>query len=149
VVGELIPQDIEDWLRIHPTWNGARKSAIQAVKRAINYCLEQGLVKHSHIQGYNVRRPKGRVILLTPEQEETILQALEHNREFSQLLWACIRTGARPISEYGAVEAWNVEDYGDRMEWKWPDGTKVRGKKRVIKITEPWIIERVRQQVKR
>jgi integrase len=35
------------------------------------------------------------------------------------------------------------------MEWKWPDGTKVRGKKRVIKITEPSIIELTRQQLKR
>lgn len=146
---DLRPYDITRWLDEHEEWNGARRNAVQAVKRAINYCLEQGLLSRSPIEGYKVKRPNGRITYFTPEQEEAIYIGLSRNPAYAQLIRVCIRTGARPISEYGSLEACHVEDHGNRMEWSWHDGTKVKGKKRVIKISEPWIIDLVRQQMKR
>jgi len=64
---DLPTYDITSWLDKHEDWTGARRNAVQAVRRAINYCLEQGLVTRSLIQGYKVRRSRGRVTYFTPE----------------------------------------------------------------------------------
>ena len=49
-IGELRPDDVTQWLDAHGDWNGARRNAIQAVKRAMNYCCEQGLISESPIE---------------------------------------------------------------------------------------------------
>ena len=37
-VSTLIPLDVDKWLDSHPRWKGARRSGVQAVKRALNFC---------------------------------------------------------------------------------------------------------------
>ena len=43
-IDEVIPLHIDQWLNAHKRWKGCRRTRIQAVKRAINYCVEKGLI---------------------------------------------------------------------------------------------------------
>lgn len=144
---QIIPYHVDQWLQAHPNWKGGRKSKIQAVKRAFNYAAEAKLIPANPLKGYRVPKSRGRVTYLTDEQEAALLK--HSNDKLALALKVLIRTGARPGIEFAVLTAANVADHGDRMEWIWPDGTKVKGKRRVIRITDPEIIEIVRKQVKR
>src|SRR5206468_1674774 len=62
----------------------------------------------------------------------------------------CIRTGARYGCEFAKLTAKEVKDVADsRMEWFWPEGTKVKGKPRTIRVTDREIIEDVRSRMDR
>ena len=144
-VSELLPLHIDQWLNAHPTWNGGRRSRIQAVKRALNYAVEAGLIKKNPIRGYRTPATVSRVTYITPEQE---LACLQHtNFAFRKALRVCIRTGCRP-SEFAQLTAKHVIDHGDKMEWKFkPQEVKTR-KTRVVRIADPEIIEMVRYEIK-
>ena len=54
-VNAFRPIHLDRWFQAHPTWIGGRRTRIQAVKRAINYGVESGLIlsnpihkDHSH-----------------------------------------------------------------------------------------------------
>jgi len=145
-VPELLPLDIDRWLNAHSTWNGGRRSRIQAVKRALNYGVESGLIQENPIKGYRTPRSVARVTYLTPEQEEA---CYEHsNRFFADALRVCIRTGARFGSEFATVTSEHITAIDDnRMEWKFrPEEVKTR-RLRIIRITDPNIIALVRKQM--
>ena len=48
--------DVEDWLAAHPRWKSTRV-AVQAVSRAFNYCLEQGVITSNPVKGLKATRP--------------------------------------------------------------------------------------------
>jgi integrase len=147
-VSDLLPLDIDQWLNVHSTWKGGRRSRIQAVKRTLNYGVESGLIQKNPIKGYRTPRSVARVTYLTPEQEEA---CYEHcNRFFAKALRVCIRTGARFGSEFAIVTSKHITDIDDnRMEWKFqPEEVKNR-RLRIIRITDPDIIALVREQIER
>jgi integrase len=144
---ELLPLDITEWLNAHTTWGQCgRRSRIQAVKRAFNFAVEQGLIQANPIRGFKMPKSKGRVTHITPEQEQAIYQYA--NPALALAVRVCIRTGARFGTEFVPLTAKHVTDHGDRMEWNFtPSEIKTR-KKRVIRITDPEIIRIVRGQIK-
>lgn len=144
-VNELRPLDIDQWLAKHKTWKGGRRSRIQAVKRALNYGVESGLIEANPIRGYKVARQNARVTYLTPEQEAALIEA--GNPAIGTAIKVCIRTGARPGCEFAKLTAKHVKDHGDRMEWTFrPSEAKTR-RVRIIRVTDPDILAIVRQQV--
>ena len=146
MLSDLKPLHIDQWLNAHPTWKGGRRSRIQAVKRAINYAKESGLIAANPIYGYKTPRPVSRVTNITPKQEAACLELANHALRMA--IKVCIRTGARPGSEFAKLSAKHVFDRGDRMEWKFqPDEAKTRTL-RIIRIRDPEVMQIVRQQMK-
>jgi len=144
-VAQLRPIDVDQWLQSHPTWNGGRRSRIQAVKRALNYGVESGLIERNPIRGYKTPRPVGRVTYITPEQEAALLENARYH--FRMALKVCLRTGARPGCEFAKLTAKHVKDHGDRMEWVFGADESKTKKLRIIRITDPEIMEIVRKQI--
>lgn len=148
-VAELIKLDVDVWLESHPLWGkrGGRRSAIQTLKRAFNYCVEAGVIPHNPIKGFKAGKPGTRRSNITTDQEEAILKV--SNKAFAEAIRILIRTGARYGCEFAVLTGDEVIDHGERMEWFWPDGTKVNSKERRILITDDWVIEIVRRQMAR
>lgn len=143
--------DVSQWLARNPGWSptGKGRMAVQAIKRAINWAMEYmpERVKSNPLVGYKTKNSNRRVTYFKPDLE----QALYDNARppFRLALKVLIKTGARYGCEFAKVEARNVEDMGNRMQWRWPKGTKVKGKPRIIKITDPELIATVRMLCQR
>jgi integrase len=146
LVPKLRPLDIDQWLNAHKTWTvGGRRARIQAVKRALNYGVESGLIPRNPIRGYRTPKSTHRVTYITPEQERAFHELA------SSAVWiaiqVCIRTGARPGIEFCKLTRRHVTDHGDRMEWKFAATESKTGKLRIIRITDPKTIAITRQQM--
>lgn len=145
-VSTLLPLHVDKWLNAHPTWKGGRRSRVQALKRALNYGVESGLMSASPIRGYKIQRQNARVTYLTPEHEKSLCDAA--NSAMSTAIKVCIRTGARPGCEFAALTAQHIKDHGDRMEWVFLAAESKTKRLRVIRITDPEIIAIAREQMK-
>ncbi|MCH7728442.1 MAG: hypothetical protein IH991_18480 [Planctomycetes bacterium] len=147
-VRELTWAHIDEWIAAHKNWNGGVRTRVQAVKRALNFGAERKMIDANSIKGYRVPRPNSRVTYITPEQEGECYKYA--NPSLTIALKVCIRTGARPGLEFAKLEARHIVDHGDKMEWVFKkDEEKTRGKTRIIRITDPKILEIVREQMKR
>lgn len=82
------------WLDAHPTWKGARRHAILAVKRAFSWAEKQDLITSNPLrkvpQESGGRRPR----VLTKEEQAEILAAIR-DEPFRQFVRAMLETGAR------------------------------------------------------
>ena len=125
--------DVEDWLAAHPGWKSTR-AAVQAVRRAFNYCLEQGLITANPVKGIKVKASGKRVTYFTPEVEEALYKFA--TPALALAIKVCIHTGARPMCEFGRLEARHVQvdEKGNMLWWFSPKEAKVRGKPRVVRI---------------
>jgi Phage integrase family len=148
LVCELRPIDVDMWLNVHKSWGlGGRRSRIQAVKRALNYGVESGLIPKNPIRGYRAPRSTARITYITPEQEQALLK---HARaELRLAIKVCIRTGARFGSEFCVLTRQHVVDHGDKMEWKFKAHEVKTRRDRTIRITDPEIMDSVRERMKR
>ncbi|HWA99592.1 MAG TPA: hypothetical protein VG713_13910, partial [Pirellulales bacterium] len=146
-VGKLIFNDVREWCAAHPKWaeRGAARSAIQALKRALNWAVEMQLIAKNPIKGYKVRPANKRVTYFTPEQEAAML--LLSKPDFAEALRVCIRTGARFGCEFAKLEARHVEETSRGMQWKFPPHEAKTRKERII-IVAPEIAELVRGKMK-
>jgi len=154
LVSKLLPLHIDQWLAAHKNWKGGKRTRIQAVKRVLNYGVECGLIPKapgSPLKGFKVPRAIPRVTYLTLEQEQAIYTVT--NPQFATAVKVCIRTGARPGKEFAMLTANHVKLEGERMEWIFDARNhktgKATGKKRVIRITDPEIIQIVREQIEK
>jgi integrase len=145
-IADMRPIHLDRWLQAHPKWKGARRTKIQAVKRALNYGVEAGLIPANPIKGYKTPKQRGRVTYITPEQEKALCDAA--NSALALAIKVCIRTGARPGCEFAKLTAAHVRDHGERMEWIFKDEESKTRKLRTIRITDPEIIEVARKQAK-
>jgi hypothetical protein len=84
---DLIPLHIDQWLNAHKDWKGCRRTRIQAVKRAINYAVETGLIPKNPIRVYKTPKAKSRITYITPEQEEAMLKTA--NRAMRIVIKVC------------------------------------------------------------
>lgn len=143
---DLTKLDIDQWLNAHQSWSGGRRSRIQAVKRALNYCVERSIIPANPIRGYFAPKPQGRVTYITPDQETVLL---EHaNPALATAIKVCLRTGARFGKEFIPLTKRHITDHGDRMEWKFKADEAKTGRLRIIRITDPEIIEITREHMK-
>lgn len=144
-VAQLRPIHIDKWLQYHPNWKGCRRTKIQAVKRALNYAVEAGMITANPIKGYKTPKQNARVTYITPEQEAGLIKAA--NPAMAMAIKVCIRTGARPGCEFAKLTARHVQDHSNRMEWVFrPEESKTKIL-RIIRITDPEIMAIVRQQI--
>jgi len=143
----LLPLDITQWLNSHKKWGqSGRRTRIQAVKRAFNFAVEQGMIPRNPIRGFKTPRSKGRVTHITPEQEKAIYECANPNLALA--VRVCIRTGARFGSEFAKLTARHVVDHGERMEWVYDAAEIKTRRRRVLRISDPEIIRIVREQRK-
>ena len=97
-VSSILPLDVQSWLDKHKGWTeGTKRIAIQAVRRAMNYAREMKLIPENPIKGIKIPKANARITYLTPEQERAIAE--NTYKAFAILVYVCIRTGGRPISE--------------------------------------------------
>ena len=134
-VKQLAKHDVLRWLTAHKDWSdgGGRRTAIQALKRALNWGVDMGLISKNPIKGYPVKQPKKRLTYLTPEQEQAIYE-LAHP-SFALAVKVCIRTGARYGCEFAALSARHVVETDKGMIWRFAAAeAKSRKKERRILI---------------
>jgi integrase len=144
---DFIPLHIDEWLRLHKTWQGSKRTKIQAVKKAFSYAKSRGLIPENRIGKYPVPRARSRATYITPEQEAALIEAA--NESMAMAIKVCIRTGARYFSEYAHLTRKHVKDLGDRMEWVFQPHESKNGKLRVFRITDREIIAITRAQIKK
>ncbi len=92
---DLKPLHVSRWLDAHPGWNGSRRNAIVAVKRAFNWADEEGLLKPNPIKSVKKPPQRHRDRVLTVEERQEILQAIP-DQYFRDFVFAMQETGARP-----------------------------------------------------
>jgi hypothetical protein len=151
-VSQLKRLHVDRWIAAHPTWKGSRRTKIQALKRALNYCTEAGLISANPIKGYKVAKQRQRRTYLTPEQEAACYQYA--NPALAMALKVCIRTGARYGCEFARLTARHVTVTNRGMEWRFTEDESKTGKLRIIRIpnTEQVaceVIEIIKQQMKK
>lgn len=144
-VGELTIPDVEDWVSRHRGWT-TNRAPVQAVRAAIMYAVKARRISANPIRGIRIDPPRERILYFTPDQEQAMY---EHTKPaFRQALQVCVRTGARPIAEFGVLEARHVEETPQGQVWRFPpEQNKKRKGDRVIFVA-PEIAEIVRQQMK-
>jgi hypothetical protein len=92
---DLKPFHVTRWLDQNPGWQGSRRSAIAAIKRAFNWCEDEGVLPHSPLK--RVKKPPQtcRERVLTPAERQTVLTGIK-DRPFQEFLFALLETGCRP-----------------------------------------------------
>ena len=150
LVTDFKPLHVDQWLNAHANWKGGRRSRIQALKRALNYGVEAGMIAVNPIKGYATPKPISRVTYITPEQESAILELA--NTPLATAIKICIRTGARPGCEFAALERRHVSlerprgasgNLEPRMQWCFKEDESKTGKPRVLRIRDPEVISLV------
>jgi integrase len=137
---DLKPFHITRWLDSHPGWKVSRRCAITALKRALNWCADEGVLPGNPVK--RVKKPPQtcRERVLTVAERETILRAIK-DRPFREYVFALLETGCRP-GEARTVSSTHVNlDLG---AWVFPPKEhktgKRTGKPRIIYLS-PAMIE--------
>jgi integrase len=139
---------VDGWLNSHPTWLNGRRLRIHALKRALNYAVERNLIAENPIARYKVGRSRSRITYFTPEQEAALVKHAAPNLRMA--IQVCIRTGVRYGAEFVTLTAQQIDDLGDRMEWRvTPKRTKKSEKYRLVRVTDPAILALTREQMKK
>jgi integrase len=138
----LKPLHVTDWL-VGKEWNPTtRNRAISILKRALNWCVEQGVIGKNPIAAMKKPRELRREVIVTEEQRVAIVAAVK-DEAFLQFLFALGQTGARPI-EIRTVTAAEVKDGYWELHGKTTDRT---GEQRCVYLT-PAMIELCRELAK-
>jgi integrase len=103
---DLKPFHVTRWLDAHPDWDGGRRNAVIAVKRAFNWADGQGLLSPNPLRAVQKPPPRRRTRILAPEERAEILAAVK-DRNFREFLTALYLTGCRP-GEVARVTAADV-----------------------------------------
>lgn len=154
LISDFLPLHVDQWLAAHKGWNGSRRTHIKAIKRAMNYGVECGLIPEtpgSPIKNYKVPRAVARITYITPEQEKAILKVVKP--AFAMAFKVCLRTGMRPGSEFAKLTASQVKtrDRGMQLILS-PRQHKTghqTGKQRIIWITDQEITQTICDQIKK
>jgi integrase len=108
-VSALKPLHVTDWLAGATSWNAtSRNRAISNVKRALNWCVEQGVLTKNPIKEMRKPKERRRETVLSPEERQRIVAAVK-DQAFLRFLYALGQTGARP-KEIRTVTAAELRD---------------------------------------
>ncbi|MGO8745072.1 MAG: tyrosine-type recombinase/integrase [Thermoguttaceae bacterium] len=142
----LTRADVRAWVTAHKKWTTNRAPAA-AVLRALNYAVKEvKLLASNPIRGFPLEKAGKRRTYFTA----AVQQAMERcaSAALALAVKVGIRTGCRPIIEYGSLEARHVEETPRGQLWRFPkEEAKGRQKDRVIYVAEE-IAQAVRQQIK-
>lgn len=129
-VSELIPHHLTKWLQAN-TWNStSRNRAVSCVKRALNWCMQEGLISDNPLKAVKKDRMLRREKTVTPEERAKI-DAEVKDEAFRLYLFAMGQTGARSM-EVRTITAADVRDGEWVMESK---DFRVTGKMRHVYLT--------------
>jgi integrase len=92
---DLKPFHVTRWLDSNVGWKGSRRCAVTALKRAFNWCDDEGVLPHSPLK--KVKKPPQacRERVLTADERQTILTGIK-DRPFREFAFALLETGCRP-----------------------------------------------------
>jgi integrase len=107
-VSDLIPHHLTKWLQAND-WNStSRNRAISCVKRALSWCVQEGLIPDSPLKAVRKDRMLRRETTVSPEEAAKI-NAEVKDQAFRLYLFAMGQTGARSM-EVRTVTAADVRD---------------------------------------
>ena len=90
---DLKPYHVSQWLDKQETWNTTTKNgAVRALKRSLNWAVEQGLISHSPIARFKAPPRRNRETLITREMWPQIGRIVK-DQEFRNLLMILRTTG--------------------------------------------------------
>ncbi len=92
---DLKPLHVTRWLDSHKGWEGCRRNAVVAVKRAFNWADAEGLLQPNPIKAVKKPHQRRRDRILTPQERAEILAAIK-DQAFRDFVFAMMETGARP-----------------------------------------------------
>lgn len=105
---DLRPFHITRWLDSRPGWGqSTRRGAITAVKRALNWATDEGLIPANPLKAVKKPPVKRRDKVLTPEEQRAIASA-PRDEAFRHFVLALRLTGCRP-GEVASVTAAEVD----------------------------------------
>lgn len=149
-IADLKPLHVDQWFVAHPTWGGGKRTKVQALKRAFNYCVTAGAIARNPLKGYKVGKARARITYLTPDQEQACYRYAKS--AVATAIKVCIRTGARYGCEFSKLTAAHVTETAKGMEWRFSETESKTGKLRIIRIpanesAAKEVIQIVRQQM--
>jgi integrase len=106
-VQDLKPFHVTRWLDSHPDWKGCRWGAITAVKRALNWATDEGLIEENPVKKIKKPPVRTRERFITQEERKRIFGNYPEGDCFRDFLFAMENTGSRP-GEVGMVTAEHV-----------------------------------------
>jgi integrase len=107
-VRDLKPYHVTRWLTGHPGWGqSTQRGAITAVKRALNWAADEGLIPANPLKKVQKPPVKHRDKVLSPEEQRAIAAA-PRDGAFQLFLTALASTGCRP-GEISRVTAEHVD----------------------------------------
>jgi integrase len=147
LVKDLKPFHVTRWLDAHPAWGqSTRRCAITAVKRALNWAADEGLLAANPLKKVQKPPVKRREKVLTPEEQRAIAAA-PRDEAFKQFLFALEQTGCRP-GEVAAVTAAQVDLAAGTWTLPRHKTVKKTNRPRVVYLTPP-VVELCRRLVAR
>ncbi len=139
---DLKPLHVSRWLDAHPGWNGSRRNAVAAVKRAFNWADAEGVLQPNPVKSVKKPPQRRRDRVLTPEERQEIFWTIP-DQHFRDFVFAMQETGARP-GEVRKVTAAHVNlDLGVWI-FREHKTAKRTGRPRVIYLT-PAMVELTRR----
>ncbi|HWA97501.1 MAG TPA: site-specific integrase [Pirellulales bacterium] len=111
-VGRLKPHHVTDWLDENSWDETTRGCAIRAVKRPIQWAVDEGYITASPVKAVKRIKGKRRETIISPEQWGEILSASDAT--FRDFLTFIRETGARP-QEARKVEARHFDEKNARL----------------------------------
>lgn len=135
---DVKPFHVTRWLDSHPKWKTSRRCAAISLKRAYNWCEEEGLIPTNPMK--KVRKPPAvrRERILAPSERIEIVTAIR-DKEFRDFVFALQETGCRP-GEVARVTAANVDLDNGVWIFNQHKTKKKTGKPRIIYLT-PGMVE--------
>jgi integrase len=125
-VTSLKPLHVTDWLTGND-WNPTTcNRAISLVKRALNWCVEQGVLTRNPLRDMKKPRERRRDKILTAEERQRIVTAVK-DKAFTRFLYALGQTGARP-GEIRTVTAAHVKCSANAETLYWELESKTTGR---------------------
>ncbi len=133
-VSDLIGLRVKQWLDAH-NWNGSRRMAYQAVRRAFHYGKELGMIPDGQTLSLKAGVSRKRKAYFDKETEEKLCSVA--NRAMADVIRALICTGCRP-GELARLEKRHISEVDGRMIWRFaPEEHKTgrkTGRDRVIRV---------------
>jgi integrase len=136
LIDKVTPNDVDRWLtRSYKNSGDSHKAgACRAVSRAFNWAKKQRLITASPIAGMERPTATSRECYLTPDQWQELVDHLDADDSFTDIVWFLHETGARP-QEARIVAAKMFDRDKRRFELKLKD-SKGKKYKRVIRLND-------------
>lgn len=105
---QVTPDVIEAWLKSKVNWKGSRRGAIMAMKRVLNWALDNRKITTNPLRKMKIPPSNRRQRFLTADERKQIFDCYAQGDPFRDFLFALEQTGSRP-GEVSIVTAANVD----------------------------------------